>query len=328
MGENTMKDEMIWSYLIHLSTHMWSDESYDDRNPLWYGAKFKHTNDVDVNTWDTMMKFLAERQYNVVIIDLGDAVKYETHPEIAAPDAWDKDFLKKKLDEIRALGMEPIPKLNFSCGHHTWLKMYNRMVSSPTYYQVCADLIKEVCELFGYPRLFHIGFDEEVERKQQDVEKVVVRGPKLWWHDLFYICKECEKHGARPWMWSDYFWEPENEQLFLKNMSKSILQSNWFYDSFQDWPDNHPKRYGFRIKTYEIFEEMGYDQVPTCSTWQKTHNSVHTVAFCKDHISAEHLKGFMTAPWVFTYADELYRLQDDAHRLYVGRKKYYPETLK
>ena len=323
-----MKHDMMWAYLIHLSTHMWSDASYNDRNPLWYSKPFSENNNVNLEVWDETVKFLAERQYNTLLIDLGDAVKYESHPEISAPDAWDKDFLKKKLDEMRALGITPIPKLNFSCGHHTWLKQYNRMVSSPVYYQVCADLIKEVCELFDYPKYFHIGFDEEVERKQQDVEKVVCRGQKLWFHDLFFIAGECEKYGARPWIWSDYFWEPENEKYFLEHMSKSILQSNWYYDHFMDFPENHPKRYGFRIKTYEIFDEMGYDQVPTASGWQKTVNLHHTCAFCKDRLDNERLLGIMAAPWVFTTETDKYRLFDDAHRLYIGRKTYFPETLK
>ena len=321
-----MKHNMMWAYLIHLSTHMWSDATYE--NPLWYARPFSENNNVDVDVWDQIVKFLGEQKFNVLLIDLGDAVKYETHPEIAAPDAWDKDFLKKKLDEIRAQGITPIPKLNFSCGHHTWLKEYNRMVSSPTYYRVCADLIGEVCELFGYPEYFHIGFDEEVERKQQFVEKVVVRGPKLWWNDLFFMAKECEKHGARPWMWSDYFWEPGNEDRFLKNMSKSILQSNWYYDSFQAWPEDHFKGYGFRIKTYEIFNEMGYDQVPTASTWQKVDNIRETCAFCKERLDPEHLKGIMVAPWVFTTDESKYRLMDEARKLYLGRREFFPETLK
>ena len=320
-----MANEMIWASLVHLSRHMWSDESAE---PLWYlDHPYNPCNQIDIDCWDQYMKFTAERQYNTVVIDLGDAVQYESHPEIAAPDAWSKDFLKKKLDEIRALGITPIPKLNFSCGHMTWMKQYNRMVSSPAYYQFCADLIKEVCELFDYPKLFHIGFDEEVARKQP-YEKAVVRGEKLWWHDLFFIAGECEKHGARPWMWSDYFWEPENEQIFLKNMSKAILQSNWYYDRFTEWPEDHFKRYGFRIKTYEIFDEMGYDQVPTSSTWQYKLNSEQTVAFCKDRLNPEHLKGFMTAAWKYTDEGDIYSLMNDAQRLYLGRKKHYPETLK
>jgi len=321
-----MSNELMWCAFVYLSEHMWDDEYTEPRG--WYlGQHYQPNNSTEVEAWDTYMKFLADHQYNTVVIDLGDGIQYETHPEISAPNAWTKDFMKKKLDEIRALGMTPIPKLNFSCGHMTWMKGYNRMVSSPPYYQFCADLIQEVCELFGYPKLFHIGFDEEVARKQP-YEKAVVRGVKLWWHDLFFICKECEKHGARPWMWSDYFWEPENEQIFLKNMSKSILQSNWYYDTFTEWPEDHPKRYGFRIKTYEIFNEMGYDQVPTSSTYQKQLNSYQTLAFCKDRLDPAHLKGFMTAAWCRTTKDETLYFMNDAYRLYAARRDVYPETLK
>ncbi len=321
-----MKHEFMWAYLIHLSAHMWGDDTFV--TPRWYCEKYyNENNNVHIPTWDAMMQYLAECKYNTVLIDVGDAVKYESHPEISAPDAWDKDFLKKKLDEARALGLTPIPKLNFSCGHHTWLKQYTRMVSSPIYYQVCADLIKEVCELFDYPEYFHIGFDEEVARKQGNVEKIIIRGEKLWWNDLFFLAGECEKHGARPWMWSDYFWEPGHDKIFLERMSKSILQSNWFYPFFQEWPEDHPKRYGFRIKTYEIFDEMGYDQVPTCSSFLNSVNPVQTCAFCKDKLNPEHLLGIMTAPWFRTYEDNKLSLMNDAYRLYWGRKKHYPETL-
>ncbi len=322
-----MKHSMMWAHLMHLSTHMWADASYDDRNPAWYAPKYDEKNNVDIEVWDSTVKALAERQFNVLLIDVGDAVKYESHPEISAPDAWDKDFLKQKLGEIRALGIQPIPKLNFSCGHHAWLKQYNRMVSSPIYYQVCADLIREVCELFDFPEYFHLGFDEEQTNTQRFLEKIVVRGEALWWHDLFFLANECEKHGARPWIWSDYFWEPGHDKIFLAKMPKSILQSNWYYNAFRDFPDNYPRPHAYRIKTYEILDEMGYDQVPTASSWEKVANIRETCAFCKERLNPEHLLGIMVAPWVFTKDEERFRLLDDAHRLYCGRKEFFPETL-
>jgi hypothetical protein len=128
---------------------------------MYLDGPVSELNETDVETWDEIMRFIAERKYNMVVIDCGDGIKYDSHPEISAPDAWDKDFLKKKLAEIRALGMEPIPKLNFSCCHHTWLKEYRRMVSTPVYYNVCADLIREVCDLFDGPEFFHLGLEEE-----------------------------------------------------------------------------------------------------------------------------------------------------------------------
>lgn len=318
-----MKNNMMWSYLIHLSTHMWGDETTKQLN--WYmPPRYSENNSVDLEVWDKTVKFLAECQYNTLIVDVGDAIKYETHPEISAPDAWDKDFLKKKLDEARALGLTPIPKLNFSAGHDTWLKKYRRMIATPEYYSACSDLIKEVCELFGNPELFHIGFDEEVVRKQAGHEIVIVRGDDLWWHDFNFICKECEKNGARPWIWSDYYWD--KKELFIKNMSKSVLQSNWFYAAFTDYAPNHV--YYTRIEAYETLDKLGFDQVPTCSSWQAPSNTYQTVAFGKDRLNPDLLKGYMTASWMSTTRMHSYTLLDDAFRLYYAREEFYPETLK
>ena len=125
-----MANELIWSYLIHLSNHMWDDPLSGPRGAYRKPA-YEENNDTDLAVWDEVIKNLGIFRFNTVVIDLGDAVQYESHPEIAAPDAWSKVFLRKKLDEIRALGIEPIPKLNFSACHDYWMKDYHRMVSTP-----------------------------------------------------------------------------------------------------------------------------------------------------------------------------------------------------
>ena len=129
--------------------------------------------------------------------------------------------MKKKLDELRAMGITPIPKLNFSCAHHTWLKKYRRMVSTPEYYGACSDVIREVCEVFGDPEYIHLGLDEETAINQRFREAVIIRNHDLWWHDANFLFSEAEKHGARPWIWSDRCWEHPDD--FIKNMSKSCF---------------------------------------------------------------------------------------------------------
>ncbi len=57
-----------------------------------------------------------------------------------------------------------MPKLNFSTCHDAWLGKYARTVSTPIYYQVCNDLIAEVCDLFDGPRLFHLGMGRKDRR--------------------------------------------------------------------------------------------------------------------------------------------------------------------
>ena len=321
-----MIKEKIWGYYINLSYHMWDDELSPPRG--WYiDRAYTENNDTDVNTWDKVVRYAAECGYNTLLIDVGDGVRYETRPEISAPDAWDKDFFKKKLDEARALGLEPIPKLNFSCGHHTWLKKYRRMVSSPEYYAACSDLIGELCELFDSPRLFHLGLDEESAGPFKYREAVICRGEELWWHDCNFYFGEAEKHGARPWVWSDYYWH--HSDSFAKNMSKNALQSNWYYARFTEFPEGDIRNK--RISAYEELDALGFDQVPCVSTCRgfdgAIDNCYQTLYHAKNKLAEERVKGFLMAPWRPTKPLEEHYLKDAALRLYDARKRVYPETI-
>ena len=318
-----MKKPMIWSYFIQLSMHMWNEP--DSAPKYLYLPVYNENNDTDVATWDKTIKFVAEHKYNMVVIDVGDGIKYESHPEISAPDAWDKDFFKKKLDEMRALGLEPIPKLNFSACHLAWMKEYRRMISTPIFYKVCADVIKEVAELFGYPRLFHLGMDEENLSLQATLPMVTIRQFDLLWHDMNFLFAEVEKHGARPWVWSDQYWD--NPEGFVKNMSKSVLQSNWYYNIFA--PKQKSEYNRTAIQAYVDLNELGFEQVPTVSTCFRANgrNTLQTLAFAKDKLDPELVKGFLTVPWTATTPDQELALKNDAYALYFARQKYYPETL-
>ncbi len=317
-----MDNNLIWAYFLQLSEHMWDDENTPPRG-LFLEPRYKPENSTDLAVWDEMVQFIAGLKYNMLVIDVGDGVQYDSHPEISAPNAWSRELLQKKLAELRALGIEPIPKLNFSACHHVWLKQYRRMVSTEIYYKVCADLIAEVCELFGGPRLFHLGMDEENAPNQVFREMTVIRGEKLWWHDCYFLFGECEKHGARPWVWSDYMWD--HPDLFEKYMPKSVMQSNWYYGQFRGLRDNDAGV--TRLRVYEKLSSLGYDQIPGCSTWANNPTPYQTVAVGKNYISADSLKGYLTIPWTFTTRDSIYTLQNDAYRLYLARKKLYPETL-
>ncbi|MBE6884147.1 MAG: Tat pathway signal protein [Ruminococcaceae bacterium] len=311
----------IWAYLIHLGSNMWYDEGSSNLPSLGEEAFHEYRDYLlcDEPTWDEVIHFLPTQGINTLIIDLGEGVAYDTHPELAVPGTWSKDKLRRKLDEIRALGMEPIPKINFSACHDAWMKEYSRMLSTDIYRQVAADLIAEVSDLFDHPRYFHIGMDEETAAHQQNYAYTFVRAEKPWWSDFYYFVDQVEKAGARPWVWSDYYWE--HPDLFRKHMPKDVLQSNWYYgDDFFKGKDG---KYNTYVQTYVDLDEMGYDQVPTGSTWGYLHNEARTVLFCRDNISPEHLKGFMTAPWMLTVPGKKYSLIADAAVLADARRQGY-----
>lgn len=309
-----MKEKM-WAYLMHLSDNMWGDPGAPMKTST-YQPKLT----VDDDVWKQTIDYLPSQGFNTVVIDIGDAIQYERHPEIAIEGAWSKERLKKELNRMRAMGLEPIPKLNFSAGHDAWLGVYSRMVSTPQYYQVCEDVILEVAELFDTPKYFHLGMDEEVAIHQSGLAMCVVRNGDLWWHDIYHLFNACEKAGVRPWVWSDYCWH--HPETFLEKMPKSVLQSNWWYNKIRKNDDGCYRE--VQYDTYRILEAAGYDQVPTCSTCEGYNlSALETMQLGKEEIAPKHLFGYMTAPWQNPRANTQFQLMNDALQFGVAKRTIY-----
>lgn len=299
------KETPIWAALLHMGTNMWSDQPVTEWGPF-KGEQLKLVCQsdrlrFDERVWRSLTGRMAEVGMNMVIIDLGEALQYPSHPELWVEGSWEIERFRKELARLRAMGLEPIPKMNFSSAHDIWLKKYERMISTRPYYQVCSDLIRDVCEIFDRPRFLHLGYDEETARHQRRYKFSVVRQGELWWHDFLWFVKETEKAGMRPWIWSDYVWHHPEE--FYKRMPKSVMQSNWYYG--RDFDIEKMKAAGNEqraayVKAYEDLDKAGFDQVPAGSNWSCDENFSGTVKFCRKVCSPERLKGFMMAPWFFT----------------------------
>ena len=236
---------------------------------------------------------------------------------------------------MRALGLEPVPKLNFSAGHDQWLKRYHYMTSSSRYYEVVADVIRDTCEVFGWPRYFHLGFDEEIVAAVKGRDCQVMRQGDLWWHDLFYAVNEVERHGARAMIWSDKICGGREE--FLKRMSKGVLQMPWYYGKdFSEknlkWDPAFEKSQKWDIQrnlAASILEldRAGFDMIPCTSNWSDAEAAEAMLSFCKSRVDPSHLKGFATAPWADCYAVEKPKCTDGIVRFAAAKRKVYPGTL-
>ena len=262
---------------------MWADREV----PEWKGVDRNITAKPELRfndqVWNRMVDRMVEAGINMVVIDLGDGVRYRSHPEIAVRGAWSVSRLKRELKRLRGLGLEPIPKMNFSTGHDIWLGPYARMVSTDTYYGVCRELIAEVIDIFDCPRLFHLGMDEESLEAQAHYAYAVMRQYDLWWHDLYFLVEQVEHGGSRAWVWSDYLWH--HEDVFFKKMPRSVMQSNWFYD--RSFSKKSP-----RVRAYHLLEEHKYDQIPTGSNDAVPENFIRTTRFARRTIAPRRLKGF------------------------------------
>lgn len=289
----------FFGYLLHLGYNMWMDRPMPEIDLPHYAAQpFLRC---DKSLWDDLLPRMADAGINLVVVDLGDGVRYESHPEIAVDGAWSVDALRTELDRMRGMGLEPIPKLNFSTCHDTWLGPYARMVSTPLYYDVCRDLIAEAMELFDAPRYFHLGMDEEDFENQKHHAYVVIRQYDLWWHDLMFYVEQVQARGARPWVWSDYIWR--HPETFRANMPRSVLQSNWYY--YSDFGGDDAM-----LRAFDQLEEAGYDQAATGSNWSDPGNFEGVVRYAREHIAPERLLGFLQTVWKPTLESERERHLD------------------
>jgi len=314
--------------LLHLGSNMWGDfpgdpdalaKSEEEEKtkptpvtPTGGSTNYRNYLRCRDDLWRKSIDRMAERKMNLVFIDLGEGVFYPSHPELAVSGTWRVEKMQEELARIRSLGMEPIPKLNFSTCHDSWLKDYHRMVSTPEYYKVVADVIADVCAIFDKPSMFHIGFDEEVPVAGKDHFHATYRQGDLWWHDLLYTVRQVERNGARAVMWSDKICD--GREAFLERMPKSVLLSPWYYGiDFSEkrlkWDASFEKKSGTwdvqrnLSASFVALNDAGYDLLPCTSNWSRDDAAEALVSFCKTRLDPKRLKGIYTAPWKFTIPD-------------------------
>ncbi len=218
--------------------------------------------------------------------------------------------LRTELARMRSVGITPIPKLNFALTHNKWLCPYRRLATSDLYYQVCVDVISEVCEIFDTPPMFHLGMDEENLKNQVNMQYAMVRQFDLWWHDLYILLNACYKKGVRPALWSDY----ANDHLeeYLEKMPKDVVQFHWYYWNFWnnapgdylnledpkfDYSGEDRKNHYNFLKCFEAFDKAGFDMIPTGSFWNCDENFRNLTEYARNVLSPERVLGFMQTAW-------------------------------
>ena len=188
------------------------------------------------------------------------------------------------------------------------------MVATAKYRAVVKDLIDDVCEVFGNPRFFHLGLDEECSWQQGRHSLIVVRRGGAFWQDFNHYQKCLDCHGAR-----QIAFAPEHEdrsawrEEFLRRASKELIISNaiyghgWEYDKIPKWKQR-------AWDSFAATEKAGFTQFPCTSNWvskEKVPKPWPTgknypqdpeaigwfVKFCHERIDPARLMGFMAAPW-------------------------------
>lgn len=327
----------MWATLVHLTMNMWGNK---DNEMYW-----------DEESWEVLIDECVRYGINTLVLDIGDGLRYQSHPEIAVDGAWSPEKMGEKLEKCRALGITVIPKLNFSAAHDQWMGEYHRMLSTSAYYKVCRDLIGEVAELFGHPRYIHLGMDEEDYSHAVTEELVIYRRDELLFRDLRFLCDCVKETGATPWIWHDPLFF--NQERFRKYISPDeILLSPWHYYAFREEHLTPITKYDFIYEYYSKGEyaamnlkyveedpffvnfrqqaipnaEYGYKYVPCASTIFKCEwNHQDLVEYFRDNAPAGCVQGYMTAPWCVPREEKLEAYRESFRSLAEARGMFCPE---
>ena len=290
-----MAGKFIKGILIHIGTNLWYEvgNNRGGGEKVWQSAgsdKMRFEKDL---FWE-LVDHAKECGINTVVLDLADGMIYESHPELAIEGSIERKELLEMIKRLRGLGLEIIPKLNFSTCHDAWLKDYSRMVSTKPYYDVCRDVINEVCDVFE-PELIHLGMDEENYENQKFYDCAVVRQNDLWWHDLRFLVDVVEGRGARAMMWSDYARHRPDE--FIEKCPKSVVQCPWYY--FNKFEGELTDSERIRVEPFLRLADAGYTIIAGGSNEYFKENITLLDEFCR-RLPNECYTGIIQTTWAPT----------------------------
>ena len=98
------KGEKIRSALLHLGMNMWCD--WENPKPLSYGWEetvIRWPSDkvrADMTVWRDWTDAMVREKLNMAVIDIGEALRLESHPELAVRGSWSPERMKKELDRL------------------------------------------------------------------------------------------------------------------------------------------------------------------------------------------------------------------------------------
>ncbi len=214
---------------------------------------------------DFLFRTACRWKLNTVVLLLDQAVKWDTHPEIAGPAAWTKDQFRTVLDFCRRNFIEVVPSQN-SLGHANWLVIpikelredgdtQTMCTSNPRTRQILSELYGEQIE-FTQARSYHVGLDEvrwKTERVPEEKRCRLCAGkskPEIWVDQVRWLRDFLHGQGVKMWMWGDmilpqhnggppYFLAPTIDRL-----PKDVTICNWS-TSLAPQSSRYFKQHGF-----------------------------------------------------------------------------------
>ncbi len=267
--------------------------------------------EADLYSMKKYIRLLAVLQFTHVVIEPWGTVRLDCLPELGWKNSFSKNDLSDLVNEIKVLGMEPIPMFN-SLGHASGARyMSGKHVvldQNPSlYYLFTPDgwawdlenektwtllksIRKELYEIFDDCSYFHIGFDESHSHNKNEILR-----PRLSSY-LKRLTDEIAREGKRPMLWIDMLLPAQAYNGFkanchsvrseaecteiLSKIHKSAIFVDWQYDVTES-----------PISTSLYYKDKGLDIIG--APWLNPKNGKAHI----DTVSENGLFGVMLTTW-------------------------------
>jgi len=205
------------------------------------------------------IRLAAIAQYTHICIEFWGMLRYDFCDGLSWGNAFSKEQIKPIIDEMRQLGVEPIPMFNMlghasgsrACyGKHVMLDRNPKYqylftpdgwawnINSEKTRLFLRNVRAELYELFGNGEYFHVGCDENYQNYPEFFDNV----PQY----LSDLCREVLSEGRKPILWGDSFLNndfcktgsgycclaksSEAAKAFLNAIPKEAVIADWQYD--------------------------------------------------------------------------------------------------
>jgi hypothetical protein len=200
---------------------------------------------------DRFVDLLKRWNYNAIVLEIEDKLRFQRHPATTHPDAWTHDEAAAFAESCRERGLQVIPLVQ-TLGHLEWLvgrDEYAHLRESPEFVThvdvtnpdslpLVQQLVDEVVEVFGPREYVHLGADETWELGKSErckrIETAEGAG-SLYVRHMRPLFEHVLAKGLRPIIWADMVLTHPDK---VAEIPKDVVLMDWDY-----WTDAERPRH-------------------------------------------------------------------------------------
>lgn len=269
--------------------------------------------DTELWEFEKFVRFCCALKYSHIVVEFWGMLRYDCMRELYWDHAFTKEQIAPIIQQANDLGVEIIPMFNHfghaaACrimhGKHVVLDRAPELqylfspdgwcwnIKNSDVRELLAKIRRELCELCGNGKWFHIGLDEPFNFQFTEENTQMVCD------FINEINRDIKSLGRRTIVWADMFlyYNPEynkknqytancpdekTQNYMLAHLDKDILMGDWQYDCAHA-----------PVETSAVFTNAGFECI--ICPWDR---GTYKADACIDTLKAQNLFGVMHTTW-------------------------------